>query len=67
MPLPNLEDRVRELCGLAVTAKTEAKLLPILLQLQSAIQDQKHRLRLIAAEEVLKSERDQPGGGALGT
>ena len=52
MPSSNLEDRIRDLCGLAVAAKSEEELFPILRQLQSAIREQIQRLRLMAAEEI---------------
>ena len=48
----NSDDRIRDLCTQAVAAKTEAELLPILAQLQSAITGQIRRIRLMAAEEI---------------
>ena len=52
MPPANSDDRIRDLCTQAVAAKTEAELLPILAQLQSAITEQIRRIRLMAAEEI---------------
>jgi len=57
MPPLNSEDRVRELCARATAAKTDAELLPVLLQLQSAIAEQIRRIRLIAAKEIPRAFR----------
>ena len=52
MPPPSLEVRIRALCALAIAAKDDEELSPILLQLQSALAEQIYRLRLMAAEEI---------------
>ena len=57
MPPANSDDRIRDLCTQAVAAKTEAELLPILAQLQSAITEQIRRIRLMAAEEISRAFR----------
>ena len=57
MPPLNSEDRVRELSARATAAKTDAELLPVLLQLQSAIAEQIRRIRLIAAKEIPRAFR----------
>jgi nitrate reductase assembly molybdenum cofactor insertion protein NarJ len=44
-----LEDRIRELCSRAVAAEDLQKVKPILAELQSAIHQYTHRLRVRAA------------------
>jgi hypothetical protein len=50
-----LDDRIRELCGKALTAN-DAELQPILSELQGALHEHAERLRKLATEKLGKRE-----------
>jgi hypothetical protein len=54
-----LEDRIRELCALALAATESSHLSSILEQLSAALHDQVERLRKQACERTLRPERRQ--------
>jgi hypothetical protein len=51
-PPSSLEDRVRELCGQAIAAKTEDEMRVILPQLQAATHDHIRYLRAVSVEAI---------------
>jgi hypothetical protein len=54
-----LEDRIRELCALAVAATEASHLTSVLDQLSTALHQQVDRLRMQASERSLRPERRQ--------
>jgi hypothetical protein len=59
MPLRRLEDRIRHLCGKAVSVQESDDLSAILTELKSALQEHTQRLRALAAIGV-RSPREFP-------
>lgn len=52
-----LEDRIRELCALAVSCKEPAQMDEILPVLKQALHEQAERMRKLASQRPLPSER----------
>ena len=55
MPSRRLEDRIRELCSIVVTAR-EAELEPAFSELKSALQEHTLRLRQMVADNLAKAQ-----------
>lgn len=60
MPARRLEDRIREMCGRALSAQNQ-ELDSILSELKAALREHTQRLRNVAAAKLTGGKANQPG------